>query len=515
MLPFVLALSAGRVASEHNYNSLFLTRNWTVSSQCIKVPKNTITGSFVMPSLGQYEMGGTNVTAAFDAFGKLHKFELSPGQVCVTARMMATGFWNQSLQSGTIAPAQMFMDTSPPSPYSAVERLRGPNDNAFVNSYTLGGRFFSLTDSPFAVEFDLETMEVTNDVHWEDDLDAKALGLGSAHPLPELRDDGQRCTIHVRPQRDMTLKATHEVVLLRLCEGAPTTRVPIASVPTGEQFPYFHSFGLSQHYAVLPLQPLHMDMGSMLHGHPTVLKALQPYHPDRPMPIVVQPLDGSPPVRFELPGAAQYFVHVVNTFELQDAADGSTAVCIDLTLFGENYFATTGLDNMRNATARNSAPHSLRAQITRWKLFLDGPRAGEVAVTPLSDDKRATDFPQLHPARHGRPYCFYYAVEWFHDDRTNSRMAVVKQNVCTGKRSYWYREGVFPSEPTVVPRRSEGAEGAEGAEDDAVLLFTTLTGETGVSSLLVVDAATMETVSEVPMPKEAAMGFTVHGEFYS
>jgi hypothetical protein len=35
-------------------------------------------------------------------------------------------------------------------------------------------------------------------------------------------------------------------------------------------------------------------------------------------------------------------------------------------------------------------------------------------------------------------YCFYYANEWFHDTVSYASMAVVKQNVCTGERTYWY-----------------------------------------------------------------------------
>ncbi len=428
--------------------------------------------------------------------------------MCVSARMMSTAFWNESVRMRTIAPSTMFMDTDPPSSYSALELLKGPNDNAFVNTYALAGRYFAVTDSPFAVEVDLESLGVIDDVLWQDDLDETSLALGSAHPLEEHREDGRRCIVGVRPQMDLKLLPEHAILLYRVCADAPTTREPIAAVNTGEQFAYLHSFGLSRHHAVLPLQPLHMDMGKMMHGHPTVLEALQPYHPEAAMPIIVQPLAGGAPIRFELP-QARYFVHVVNTFELVNATAGTTAIVMDLTLFGEDYFATTSLAAMRNATARNQAPMTARAQVTRWTMHLDGPRRGQVDVRPLSVLGRATDFPNVHPAYRGRSYCFYYAVEWFHDDKTSSRMAVVKQDVCTGARRYWYREGLFPSEPTLVPR-----EGGRRAEDDGRLLFTALEGDSGISSLVVVDARTMATLSQVPMPIEAALGFTVHGQFY-
>jgi len=50
------------------------------------------------------------------------------------------------------------------------------------------------------------------------------------------------------------------------------------------------------------------------------------------------------------------------------------------------------------------------------------------------------------------------------------------------------------------------------AEDDGVLLFTALNGAEGNTYLMVVNASTMETMSEVgPFPR---IGFTTHGEFY-
>jgi len=85
-------------------------------------------------------------------------------------------------------------------------------------------------------------------------------------------------------------------------------------------------------------------------------------------------------------------------------------------------------------------------------------------------------------------------------------MAIVRQDVCTGRRTYWHRLAAFPSEPTFVPR-PEGS-----AEDDGVILFTLLDGVHGKSRLMAVDASSMETVSE--WPTEMTIGFTTHGEWY-
>lgn len=68
------------------------------------------------------------------------------------------------------------------------------------------------------------------------------------------------------------------------------------------------------------------------------------------------------------------------------------------------------------------------------------------------------------------------------------------------ERTNWY-----PSEAFMVPALN-------GAEDEGLLYFTALNGETGETFLVVANAQTMETVSEAgPFPRIA---FTTHGEFY-
>ena len=61
-----------------------------------------------------------------------------------------------------------------------------------------------------------------------------------------------------------------------------------------------------------------------------------------------------------------------------------------------------------------------------------------------------------------------------------------------------------------MPRAESG-----GGEDDGVVMFTLLDGRNGTSSLMMVDARTMQTVAEAPAPKDAAVGYTTHGHFYA
>ena len=172
-----------------------------------------------------------------------------------------------------------------------------------------------------------------------------------------------------------------------------------------------------------------------------------------------------------------------------------------------------------NYTLLNSMAPGSRARCARWEMHLQGPRAGLLDATNLSAAHRATDFPKVNPRYHAREYCYYYAIEWFHDDVHFSRMAIVKQDVCTGNRTYWHRAGAFPSEPTFVPHDDDDDyddDYDEKDEDDGVLIFTiTMRSPRDATAVVVVDASTMQTVSETAAPGHAAtIGYAIHGNWY-
>ncbi len=71
---FIATVAASASATEHNYNALFVTRNATISSHCVR--DASLTGfsgqNFVIPSLGQFEMGNAKMTAAFGELVRSH-----------------------------------------------------------------------------------------------------------------------------------------------------------------------------------------------------------------------------------------------------------------------------------------------------------------------------------------------------------------------------------------------------------------------------------------------------------
>ena len=184
LLSAVAGFSAPR-SIDTQYNELFRGYNTTVDSRvsaCVDIPRaaDIADGSFIMPSLGQFNMGPMSLNGALDAYGKLSRFTISGGRVCFAARMMATGFWNASVAEGEVAPGVLFMETTPPRGNKGMTNLKGPNDNSYVNTVAVGDRFFAVTDSRFVVEFDPTSLAVLSDVKFDDHLDRMTVGLGSA-----------------------------------------------------------------------------------------------------------------------------------------------------------------------------------------------------------------------------------------------------------------------------------------------------------------------------------------------
>jgi hypothetical protein len=82
--------------------------------------------------------------------------------------------------------------------------------------------------------------------------------------------------------------------------------------------------------------------------------------------------------------------------------------------------------------------------------------------TPSCPTGTSTDFPKVNPLFNGQPYCFYYAVEWFHDQRHFGAMAVVKQGLCASPEQprpqplslqppvYWHQPGMIVTSPVAL-----------------------------------------------------------------
>lgn len=101
------------IEPDAGYENLFVSANATIERNCISISSTSSTsalpaylqGSFLIPTVAQFEMGGQRLEGVLDGFGKLNRFDVdgARGEVCFQARMMNTGFYQESQTLGKVS----------------------------------------------------------------------------------------------------------------------------------------------------------------------------------------------------------------------------------------------------------------------------------------------------------------------------------------------------------------------------------------------------------------------------
>lgn len=511
----LLAPSALAKRIDVGYEQLFQNYGEAWEETCMDVPDMPafLDGTFIMPAVGLYAVGNRKLTAVLDGYGKFHKFQMHNGRVCVKARMMESAWYNQSVASNTISSSLLFFETEPardacPADSGSCNNYpNAPNDNAFVHMIELDdGKYVAMTDSPLLLDFSPSTLDVLGLHQWDDDLadDGYEAPLASAHMIKHPTSGLYTGLSMQRPLKDPTLPSYVSIFQVPKGQpkGQPTVREVLTKVPLAVM-PYMHSYKVTPDFGVLLLQPFGVNWNTT-HAGGTLTSAFKDTSTGKNTQFVVAPLDGGEPRVFDALEVL-FDVHIINAYQTD------TSIIFDAPLLAANIFATGLKLSLANGTLRNLAPPGYRAKVLRFELHLSGPKNGTVTKTTLNPKKpkgSSVDFPKINMAYEGLPYCYYYAVEWFHASAfVYGSMAIVKQNVCTGETLSWYTESNFPSEPFFI------ANPGATEEDDGVVVFTVLDGPNDTSKYMIVDAKTMKTITEVPLPGK--LGFTTHGQYFA
>lgn len=495
---------AGAGGDDAGWELLATSMGDEVQRECFKIPDLPpwAHGDFFISGPARFEKGGYRFRSLFDGYGRTNRFELRQGEVCYASKWMNTNYFRMAEELGRISNGPTFYGVEPPLPpcpwKHPVCGLTGAQmDNNWVYMIPVAGKGLMTTDSPIFVDMDLASLNTTGRHQWSlfppwmERFHAPS--VGSAHPT--LRPKTRSTWVEILVEVPMMPFGKPAVGVYTFDGQVGTTRTLLATVPV-EHVHYFHSFGVSEHYVVLPCN---LAMGVPRHGA-NLLDAFRGAWDG----IRVVDLEGNVQV-FDTDHF--YHVHIANTFE------NSTGIVMDLGAYKDIPFAPTPVlirDLFLNKTARDSQKNLSSFQ--RLHLHLAGPRKGQVTTETYSVPGRTWDFFKINPAVHGLPYCIYYAVEWFHDGTSYASMAVLKHDLCRGTRTYWARPDSYPGEPFFIDPRGEGAgAGAAVEEDRGLLVFITLNGRRRASDFVVLDAATFSEVAAVELPVH--IPFTAHGQF--
>jgi carotenoid cleavage dioxygenase len=243
-----------------------------------------------------------------------------------------------------------------------------------------------------------------------------------------------------------------------------------------------HDFVITATRVVIFDLPAVFDLHAMLAGGTSIY-----WDPDRGARIGV--LDrGAPGDTVQWIETDPFWVfHFLNA---HDEADGTLSVTGCRAERLTTSFEEGGLD----------AP--VRPSMHRWTI---DPAAGSVATEQLDD--RPTDFPRIDDRRAGLEHRYGYSghtASW--SEQEASFDGVIKHDLATGtSTSHRYGDGVACGETVFAP------DPASAAEDRGWLLNFVHHLADDRSSVVVLDAGTLDEVAEVLLPRRVPFGF--HGSF--
>ncbi len=439
-----------------------------------------LSGTLFVNGPGRFDAGEDALNHWFDGLALLRRFELGNDTVAYANRFLRSEEYEGVVESGHLVAGQF--GTNPELSFrDRLAWLTGPTltDNASIGVDWVGGEFVAVTETPRMVAFDPESLATLGTRTFADDLDATGT-LGHPHWDP-VRDEMVNLGVRYGPRS--------EYVLHRRDRGGATREV-LGRAGT-DRPSYFHSFALTERYAVLAEPPLVLSPRALLGGRPFV-ESFE-WVPDRGARFTV--FDRRSGRVVARPVADPFFVfHHANAYE-----DGDDLV-VDLVAYEDAgaVFDLT-LANLRDPEAELPA-----GEFRRYRLSL-GAMGASVESETLHPGP--VEFPMIHYRRHNtRPYRYAYFAGNRSDPPTTTQDRLLKVDVEAGTEvGSWEDPDCYPGEAVFVP------DPTTDEEDAGALLSVVLDTDAERSFLLVLDAAAFEEVARAPLPHALPFGF--HGQF--
>lgn len=430
-------------------------------------------GSLVRTGPARFEIGDRPLRHWFDGLAMLHAFTFDAGEVGYANRWLGSDA-DAEARRGEMTLSQFATDPCR-SIFARVMSVFSPRlaDNANVNVVRLGDRYLAMTETPLPVEFDPTTLETLGH-HWV--ADRRDGPLTTAHPHHDHRR-GELVNATTRLGRTSAYR-----VYAR--DPDANERRVVAELPVRRPS-YMHSFGITERHVVLVEFPFAVDpLRLALSGRPFIENFR--WQPERGTRFHLVPLDGGE-VLGPFTTDAFFAFHHINAFE----RDGE--VVVDLCAYEDaSVIDALYLDPLR------AAERIPTARPLRHRIPLAG---GPMAVEPLAGT--GLELPRINYGRvNGRPYRYAWGVRpdgaWLDH--------VVKLDVESGAVATWTQEGCYPGEPVFVPAPRASA------EDDGVLLSVILDARRAASSLVILDAATLEELARAEVSHPIPHSF--HGQHF-
>ncbi|KAI0379200.1 carotenoid oxygenase [Hypomontagnella monticulosa] len=486
-----------------------------------------LTGSLYRGGSGTWDVGNFTAEHWFDGFSRNHRFEIADGRVTYRSRNASDELIDFISETGLYPGGSFGMDPCKVIFGAFETKFRDGNNTrgdmssenvnvAWIPNYPGLGRNTTNEGAPF---LSLAMTTEGNPLQQIDPVTLEPIELftysASDSPLGGmLSGDSGRMAAHPAHGSDGSiynylLNTTAHPPTYQIFGVDPTGEVNILATITDAPAAYIHTLFSTENYLILVVWQADLNQPSK--GN--LVSTIGPWDPDRKTLFYVVPKAGGGVVSKYISDDAFFGFHQINSFE-----DESGAINIDLPRMDNLDFLTAAklanlranLGNKENLSSENDIPgiftryrlpaHHSCSNSTNRTVSLKTYRAEKVFKLPYTEAN--IELARINQEYSGKPYRYAWGV---HVEKTGYFMdSLIKVDTLTQSWEVWSPStNQLPSEPIFV------AAPDSKSEDDGVLLLVAMDSVVRKSSLVVVNATTMEEMGRARMP--IVMGYGFHG----
>lgn len=456
-------------------NEIFLER--------LKVQGNIpewLQGDLIRNGPGTFHVGNENFRHWFDGLAMLHRFSFEKGQISYRNKFLECKAYREAVETNKISYSEFA--TNPH--FTFFGRLKSifkspMTDSAKVNVARVEEKMLALSETPFQISFDPETLKTYGRFSYDSKTGRH---ITTVHPhFDQLKNKSYNITTRF-----------NRVSRYRILEiGENQKPGLITSIPV-QEISYMHSFGMSENYFTITEFPLCVNpLKILLSGKPFIEN--YSWKPGRG--TIFHVIDRNSKKRIaQIKTEAFFAFHHINSFE----KDGFLFVDI-LAYKDDDIIQAFYLDRIK----KDILPLPL-GEFRRYKIHL---RDNTIDYETIGGE--LMELPVFDHAQFNMKgdYRYVYGIGVNRDKSRSFYNQLVKLDLQKRTTLTWYEPGFYPGEGVFV------AKPGGKSEDDGVLLSVVLDEEKQNSFLLVLDATNLKEIGRAELPHAILFGY--HGQFFN
>ena len=365
-------------------------------------------------------------------------------------------------------------------------------DNIGIQPWLLpdGKTAVMITDSPEMLIYDVETLETKGWLKWNSE-DFETATTGATHCVEDITTGDM---LGIMTMMKPGIKSEFTMNVYRIKADDINTRILIGKIPVGETLPYMHSFGHTADKIIFQDNSIGFSTAGMMEGKPMDNNFV--FNWDKLLSFHVMDIETGHVDAYECdhPG---YILHTGNSF-----IDSDGKLVTEAEMYVEAEVDPFKIMDRAWLLDPNREAHHVGARLRRYSIDLE---TKEITYkTLLQRDTDTIGFVMYNTRFAGKENRYTYVCTL---DYNESITRLHRIDNTDGSDLTWEEPNVFISEPNLVLHPTKTG------ELDMVLMYSVYDHNKGVNRFVIIDAATMKTISDTDLPLRLPM--TLHQYFYT